>query len=217
MIPRLVIFDCDGVLVDSEPITNELLQHNLASRGLPLSLDQITDMFVGGTMKAVGEKATEMGAAIQAGWLDDIYAEMFTRLAKETPLINGIMTVLDALDNAAIPYAVGSNGPDRKMEITIGQHPDLWKRVQGRLYSAHTHAKPKPAPDLYLYAAKAMGIVPEHCVVIDDSPSGCLGAINAEIRCFGFAEHDDGARLSAVGATVFHSMADLPELLGLTD
>jgi len=216
MTPKLVIFDCDGVLVDSEPITNDILRRNLAARGLSLTLEQITQMFVGGTMKGVGEKAAEMGANIREGWLDEIYADMYASLAKSTPLIKGILPVLDALDDVGIPYAVGSNGTEQKMEITIGQHPKLWNRLKGRLFSAHVHAKPKPAPDLYLFAAKAMGVAPEHCVVIDDSPSGCLGAINAEIRCFGFAEHDDGTRLAAVGATVFHSMTELPNLLNIT-
>ena len=216
MTPQLVLFDCDGVLVDSEPITNAILQVNLASRGLPLNLDQIAEMFVGGTMQSVGDKAAELGAVISESWLQEIYAEMFARLAAGTPLINGIEAVLDRLDQNNIAYAVGSNGSEQKMRITIGQHPGLWRRLQGVLFSAHAHAAPKPAPDLYLFAADAMGVSPEHCVVVDDSPSGCLSAQNAGITCFGFAEHDDGARLTAVGARVFHHMAELPELLGLS-
>ena len=215
MIPQLVLFDCDGVLVDSEPITNAILQANLASRGLPLTLDQINDMFVGGTMQSVGETAAAMGADIAEGWLAAIYQDIYARLERGTPLIAGIELVLERLDDAAISYAVGSNGSDRKMQITIGQHPALWRRLAGRLYSAQTHAKPKPAPDLYLFIAKAMGVAPEHCVVVEDSRSGCLAAQAAGIRCFGFAEHGDGARLAAAGALVFHHMAALPELLGL--
>ena len=215
MIPRLVLFDCDGVLVDSEPITNKIMQANFAKRGLDLDMDQINATFVGGTMATAGKQAAQMGANINDDWVDEIYAEIFAGLAKGTPLIKGIENVLDQLDAAGIPYGVGSNGSFEKMEITLGQHPQIQQRLSGRIFSAHVHAKPKPAPDLYLFAAKAMGVDPRHCVVVDDSPSGCTAAVKAGIICHGFAEHDDGARLATVGARVFHQMANLPRILGL--
>ena len=215
MTPKAVLFDCDGVLVDSEPITNQILTEDLQSRGLDIALERVSALFTGGTMRSAGIEAAKLGADIPEDWLDHIYAKMFAGLAAGTPLIDGIEPLLDVLDGAGIRYGVGSNGPDRKMEITIGQHPKLWQRFKGRLYSAHTHAKPKPAPDLYLFVARELGVRPEDCIVVDDSPSGCRGAISANIKCFGLAEHDDGARLAAVGATVFHSLAKLPGLIGL--
>jgi HAD superfamily hydrolase (TIGR01509 family) len=213
--PAFVLFDCDGVLVDSEGITNRILVANLARHGLTLPITRIEALFVGGTMKAVGEKAAAMGADIPPGWLDDIYEEMYARLAKGTPLIEGVESLLDRLDAEGIGYAVGSNGSDRKMKITIGQHPALWRRLQGRLYSAHTHGIAKPDPGLYLLAAREHGHAPAECIVVDDSPTGCTAAVRAGMPAYGFAEHDDGARLTAVGATVFHRMADLPGLIGL--
>lgn len=214
-IPKAVIFDCDGVLVDSEPITNAIIQENLAARGLVLTMQEIIDLFVGGTMAAVGERAAEMGATVEPDWLQSMYATMYAQLAQGTPIVTGVVDVLDLLDRAGIIYGVGSNGPPEKMNVTLGQHPDLYRRLEGRLFSSHVHAKPKPAPDLYLYAARAMGVSPSDCVVIDDSPSGCMGAINAGIRCLGYAEHTDGVALRRIGAEVFHDMADLPGLLGL--
>lgn len=213
--PKLVIFDCDGVLVDSETITNVLLRDDLAMRGLDLTLDDIVRLFVGGTMKAVGEKATDMGADMPADWVELFYVKMHAALAAGTPLIDGVSAVIDHLDMAGIPYCVGSNGSLKKMAITLGQHPGVNTRLQGRLYSAHAHGTAKPDPDLFLIAARDHGIDAADCAVIDDSPSGCIAARRAGMMCFGFAEHDDGARIAAEGATVFHRMGDLPALLGL--
>ena len=211
--PDLVIFDCDGVLVDSEPITNALLQEDLARRGLDLSLEQIMQNFVGGTMRGVGEEAARMGADIPDNWVDLIYTEMHLRLARGTPVIDGVDAVMDALDKAGIPYCVGSNGSLAKMRITLGQHPALRARLDGRLYSAHTLGTAKPEPDMFLQAARDFGIEPKRTAVIDDSPAGCIAARRAGMIGFGYAAHDDGARLRAEGAHVFHHMRDLPGLL----
>jgi HAD superfamily hydrolase (TIGR01509 family) len=143
------------------------------------------------------------------------YERLYARLAEGTPLVPGVLDLLDALDAAGIPYAVGSNGSDRKMQVTLGQHPGLLDRFRDRLFSGQTLGAPKPAPDLYLHAARALGQPPAACAVIEDSPTGVRAAAAAGIRCFGYAPHGDGAALAAEGATVFQSMADLPRLLGL--
>ena len=134
-------------------------------------------------------------------------------LADGTPLIAGVEAVLDRLDAAGVPYSVGSNDSLRKMQITLGQHPRVWARLKGRLYSAHEHGVAKPDPGLFLIAAQGARVPPGQCVVVDDSPTGCRAGVAAGMRTLGFAEHDDGARLAAVGAEVFHRMADLPDLL----
>ncbi|MGB5557029.1 MAG: HAD family phosphatase [Paracoccaceae bacterium] len=213
--PDMVLFDCDGVLVDSEPVTNAILAENLARHGLALSTQEIDALFVGGTMRAVGEQAVQLGAVLPARWLEDIYADMYARLAEGTPMIAGVTDVLEALDKAGIGYAVGSNGSMEKMRITLGQHPELWDRLRDRLFSAHVHGVAKPDPELYLIAARAYGVAPKRCAVVDDSAAGCRAGVAAGMECFGFAAHDDGARLRTTGARVFHTMRDLPELLGL--
>jgi beta-phosphoglucomutase-like phosphatase (HAD superfamily) len=101
------------------------------------------------------------------------------------------------------------------MQVTLGQHPGLLDRFRDRLFSGQTLGAPKPAPDLYLHAARALGQPPADCAVIEDSPTGVRAASAAGIRCFGYAPHGDGAALAAEGATVFQSMADLQHLLGL--
>lgn len=214
-IPAAVLFDCDGVIVDSEPILFDLLRSELASRGLPLSRAVIARDFVGGTMASVAERARDLGADLPPDWPQRFYDRLYPRLALGTPLIPGIESVLDALDAAGIPYAVGSNGAPEKMRITLGQHPRILARLERHLYSGQALGCPKPDPGLYLHAARALGVEPARAVVIDDSPSGARAAGRAGMRCLGYAAHDDGARLAAEGAEVFHRMADLPALLGL--
>ena len=213
MRPELVIFDCDGVLVDSEAISNVMLQDDLRAHGLDLTTDQIVRMFIGGTIRGVWEEARRLGATLPDDWVADFYARMYARLGEGTPLIPGVEAVLDRLDTAGIPYRVCSNGSDEKMATTLGQHPALWQRLSGKLFSAHRHGTAKPDPDLLLIAARDAGIAPAQSVMVDDSPAGCLAGIRAGMRVLGFAEHDDGARLREVGAEVFHHMDALPELI----
>ena len=202
MTPDLVIFDCDGVLVDSEGITNQLLRDDLATRGLDMPLDQIMSLF-------------GVGADIPVDWVDGFYKEMYAGLARGTPLIDGVTDVLDRLDAVGVPYAVGSNGSLDKMAITLGQHPGVNARLKDHLYSAHVLGIAKPEPDMFLKAAVDFGVAPERCVVVDDSPTGCIAAQRAGMRCLGFAEHDDGSRVAAVGAEVVHSMAEVARALGI--
>lgn len=216
MTPTAVIFDCDGVLVDSEPLLFDMLQDDFARHGLPLTRHEIERDYLGGTLRGVWQAACRAGATLPESWVEDFYDRLYAKLAAGTPLVRGIEGVLDALDGAGIGYAVGSNGSRRKMQVTLGQHPEVMARFGGRLFSGQDMAAPKPAPDLFLHAAEALGVAPRACAVIDDSPTGCRAARAAGMACWGYAEHDDGARLAAEGARVFHDMAALPALLGLT-
>ncbi len=213
MTPALVIFDCDGVIVDSEPLTLTLLRDDLAQRGLALEISQVTNLFVGGTIASAGQRASELGATIPEGWVPDMYARIYALLKLGVNVIPGVLPVMDMLDQAKIPYCVASNGRMAKMEIPLGQHPALWARMQGRMFSAEHVPAPKPAPDLFLHAAQTLGAAAADCVVIEDSATGARAARNAAMRCYGFAPHDTGAHLSAEGAQVFHDMSHLPELL----
>lgn len=215
MKPAAVLFDCDGVLVDSEPIAFALLGDELSAHGLPMTETEMKTLFLGGTMKQVAERARALGAGLAPDWVERFYDALYRRLAVGTPLIAGVEAVLDRLDAAAIPYAVGSNGTTRKMMTTLSQHPAVWDRVKDRLFSGQELGHPKPDPRLYRTAAAALGVAPEACVVIDDSVAGCRGGIATGSRTLGFAPHDDGADLAETGAEVFHRMADLPGLIGL--
>jgi HAD superfamily hydrolase (TIGR01509 family) len=213
--PKAVIFDCDGVVVDSEEMTFDLLVDEFAQHGLILTRDVIARDYIGGTMADVAVRARAGGANLPEDWVGRFYDRLYTHLAKGTPLIPGILDVLDRLDAHGIPYAIGSNGSDAKMQITLGQHPGLIARFRGHLYSGQTLGRPKPAPDLYLHAARALGADPDTCVVIEDSPTGARAARAAGIRCLGYAAHTPASRLVAEGAEPFSAMADLPALLNL--
>lgn len=215
MTPQAVIFDCDGVVMDSEPTSFAMLAEQLTLHGLPMTHAEMRAMFLGGTMRSFWEGARAAGASLPDDWVAAQYLRMFDRLRLGVGLVPGILGVLDALDAAGLPYAIGSNGPLQKMEIMFAHHPGLWDRFGGRVFSAQTLGAPKPAPDIYLFAARSMGVAPRDCVVIEDSVAGLLAAKAAGMRRYGFAADDDGAALAAVGATVFHRMADLPRLLGL--
>ena len=214
-LPRAVLFDCDGVLVDSESLTFDLLADDLADHGLRLPRAEMEAKFLGGTMQGLYDKARALGADLPGTWVAEFYEKLYARLEQGTGLIDGVAEVLDRLDAAGIVYAVGSNGSDQKMRITLGQHPGIMARFRGHLYSGQTLGCPKPDPGLWLHAAAALGAEPSACVVVDDSPTGCLGAQRAGIRCLGLAEHDDGARLAEVGAEVIHRLRDIPARLGL--
>jgi len=213
-LPGAVIFDCDGVLVDSEPATEDVLMANLARHGLALDRAAYREMALGGTMRMVGERAAARGAAIPEGWVEAAYEEMFARLRRGVEPMPGVVALLDALDAAGVPYAVASNGPREKMAITLGQ-TGLWARFEGRILSAHEEGVAKPDPGLFLNAAARLGRAPADCVVIEDSPAGATAARDARMRCLGFSPEGDGAALAALGATVVRSMAEAARELGL--
>ena len=213
-VPKLVIFDCDGVVVDSEPLTLQLIRDDLATRGLPLDLSKVTDLFVGGTIAGAGAQARAMGADISADWADLIYDKVFAALARSVEPIPGIGAVLDRLDHQGIPYAIGSNGPHRKMEITLARC-GMSARFAGRTYSREDVAAPKPAPDVYLLAASQAGVAPQDCVVIEDSATGAQAAVAAGMAVFGFARETPRTKFEGLTELLFDDMAQLPALLGL--
>lgn len=216
MRPDLVIFDCDGVLVDSETVSNEVLVDNLAGYGLVLSLEQAMSMFVGGTMRGVGEKARQMGAELPKDWVDEIYSQTYVRLELGVDVIKGIPELLDDLDAAGIKFCVASNGSDDKMKITLGQN-GLWDRFNGKRFSAHSVGISKPDPGLFLLAAEKAGVSPDACVVIEDSLSGVMAAKRAGMRCFGYAPHGSGDALAEHGAQIFDDMGALADLIDLRE
>ncbi|MEP0469520.1 MAG: HAD family phosphatase [Roseobacter sp.] len=214
MPPEMVLFDCDGVLVDSESLTAQTLCADLRLHGLDISIEQLSDLFLGGTIMGVAKRARDMGAALPDDWIDRFYQKMFAVLAADVEAIAGIEFVLDQLDRAGILYAIGSNGPHRKMEITLTK-TGLMQRFDGRVYSREDVPTPKPAPDVYLKAAADAGIAPERCVVIEDSPNGALAGKAAGMLCFGFAADTPAERLNPICDHVFKEMRELPGLLGL--
>lgn len=214
MTPELVIFDCDGVLVDSEGPSNEVTVQNLARYGLNLTTAQGMELFMGLSMSHMRQKIIDMGADLPHDWIDEIYRETYTRLRLGVDPIPSVIDILDQLDAVKIPYCVVSNGSEEKMGITLGQNK-LLERFEGNLFSAHNLGVAKPDPALFLTALERFNIAPDRAVVIEDSPSGAEGARRAGIPCYGFAPHDDGRSLTTKGAIVFHAIPELESLLNL--
>ncbi|TQS73704.1 HAD-IA family hydrolase [Rhodobacteraceae bacterium] len=213
---RAVLFDCDGVLVDSEPATFALLHEEFTRHGLDMSMEQMEHAFLGGTIEGCAEKARSLGADLPENWPDLYYETLYERLRQGTPLMPGIAALLDRLDAAGISYAVGSNGRLAKMEATLGQHPQVQAKLAGRLFSGQESVgAPKPAPDLYLHCANVLSVDAQDCVVIEDSATGAQAARAAGMRCLGYAPHGPTQGLIDAGAEIFSDMADVPALIGL--
>ncbi|WP_166417937.1 HAD family hydrolase [Cochlodiniinecator piscidefendens] len=214
MRPSLVIFDCDGVLVDSEPPSNQVMQQSLSKYGLDMSLEECMNAFVGSTMKNAMATAISLGADLPDNWIAEVYDETYATLRNGVPLVDSIAQLLGTLKAADIPFCVASNGSEDKMKITLGQN-GLWDTFSDRMFSAHTLGVAKPDPDLFLHAAAHFQCSPNDCVVVEDSGSGVTAAIRANMRCLAYAPHSDGKNLRDLGAEVFKNMAAVPDLLGL--
>lgn len=215
--PRAVIFDCDGVIVDSEGLTFDLILADLAAAGLQMTRAAAEAEFIGGTIELVGQRAREMGANLSSDWVPDFYQRLYRELGEKAELIPGILDVFDALDRNGVPFAVGSNGSMEKMQVTLGGR-GLLTRFRAVL-SGQAMGRPKPAPDLYLAAAKACGAEPGECLVIEDTPTGARAAIAAGIPCLGYAPLGPRTALAegfaALDVPMFADMRDLPQIIGL--
>ena len=204
----LVIFDCDGVLVDSEFVANAVVAENLSRHGLNMSVQESMATFMGNSMVAVRDKACALGADLPEDWIATLYAEMYAALRQGVEVIAGIPALLDRLEAAGIPYCVASNGSDEKMDITLGA-TGLAPRFAGRRYSAHALGVAKPDPGLFLIAAQAAGVAPERCLVIEDSASGAMAARRAGMACLGYVPEGHPDLLSAEGATIIRHMDEV--------
>ena len=207
---ELVIFDCDGVLVDSELLSNRVLAQTLAEVGLPMSLEETIATFMGHSMSAciaIIEERTSR--PIPPNFVSDFRDRTFEVFRRELRPVPGIESVLATID---LPYCVASSGPPEKIHLTLGI-TGLLPRFAGRIFSAVEVERGKPHPDLFLHAAYEMGVAPTACVVVEDSIRGVQAAVAAGMRVFGYADLTDADALAAAGARVFRSMSELPALL----
>jgi HAD superfamily hydrolase (TIGR01509 family) len=210
----LAIFDCDGVLVDSEPIANRILTEELDALGLDVDLAWVCREFIGLSMSSVVERVERrLGRPVPEGFLDEVQARTFAALEAELRPVPGVVEVLDGL---ALPVCVASSGEPTKMRLTLGV-TGLLPRFDGRLFSATQVRHGKPAPDLFLLAARTMEVEPSRCVVIEDSLPGVRAARRAGMTVLGFAARGQHRELAGAGATVFFEMRELPRLLAGPD
>lgn len=205
----LVIFDCDGVLVDSERLAVRTEAEILSDLGWPLTEEEIIERFVG---RSADDMRIEIEQAIGRAldWETEFevqYREVFIRELHPVP---GIVEALSEIDAAT---CVASSGTHEKIRFSLGL-TGLLDRFDGRIFSAEDVARGKPAPDLFLLAAQQMGCAPHRCAVVEDSASGVMAAISAGMSVFAFAGGvTPRANLALANASVFDQMAQLPELL----
>ncbi len=204
----LVIFDCDGVLVDSEGITTRVYIACLADLGLTWRYEDAVHRFRGGKLAdVVAEAEADLGRPLPPDFTEGFRERLFAALQQEIEPIPGIVQALDTLP---YPTCVASNGPRAKMDATLGT-TGLLERFEGRIFSAYDVGSFKPEPGLFLHAAASLGARAERCVVVEDSDGGVRAAVAAGMHALAFDAH--GAGLAAEGATRFTDMAALPGLL----
>ncbi len=213
--PEPIIFACDGLLVDSEPIANRVMAEAVTALGWPLTTADCIARFKGHHLDTVIAVIKDrLGRPVLEGWVPNLRAATGAAFERELQPVAGVVAALDAVARSGTAYCVASRGPPEKMAVSLGV-TGLWARFEGRVFSAYQVDRGKPHPDLFLFAARTMGVAPRACAVIEDSPLGVTAARAAGMNALGFAPEGDGADLAAAGANLFRDMAELPGLLGL--
>ncbi|HEY5709922.1 MAG TPA: HAD family hydrolase [Solirubrobacterales bacterium] len=206
---ELVIFDCDGVLVDSDRISLRIQAERISALGLEMSYEDCVRDFLGlgmpATLRILAER---LGRPVPEGWETELDSAVRDGFRRELTPVPGIV---EALKEIELPACVASSGSHEKMRLTLGL-TGLWDRFAGRIFSADEVKRGKPAPDLFLHAASRMSTPPGRCIVVEDSPFGIAAAKAAGMSALGFAAATSAAGLDGADA-VFRAMEDLPGLI----
>ena len=213
----LVIFDCDGVLVDSVAIDIRELTQVIADLGGTMAERDVHAAFHGAALADIDSAlATHLGAPPPADWMQDWFAARTVAFERELTAVSGAAEAIDGVRVLGWETCVASQGEPRKMAQTLRVSGLAERFAPERIFSATMVARGKPAPDLFLHAARACGFRAEECVVVEDSATGVTAGRAAGMRTFGYANGDGahGARLTALGAEPLAALRDLPALLG---
>jgi HAD superfamily hydrolase (TIGR01509 family) len=214
---RLVIFDCDGVLIDSEALCDRVLSAELHRAGWTLSPQDCHHLFLGLTFPDTQRAAeAHLGTRLGSDWVEQLVLRVTEVMATEAEPIEGARAALEATTALGLPYRIASNSSHPEMAAKFAR-AGLTDLVEGRIHSAYDMIalgkQGKPAPDLFLAAAAAANAPPAACVVIEDSLPGVQAAIAAGMTCLGFSPATDGSHLRTAGALPFAAMSALPDLL----
>ncbi|MFH8345783.1 HAD family hydrolase [Streptomyces sp. NPDC018045] len=213
----LIIFDNDGVLVDSEPISNTILSGYLTELGHPTSYEESLRDYMGAAVHRVHDLVKERtGQLLPEDFETTLHARVFEAFERELEPVAGVDEVLGKLTADGTPYCVASSGSHER--IRVGHRKtglDEWFEEEW-IFSSQDVGKGKPAPDLFLHAARAMGVAPERCAVIEDSPLGVQAAVAAGMDVYGFTAMTPAEKLTAAADVTGHfaRMEELPALLG---
>jgi HAD superfamily hydrolase (TIGR01509 family) len=212
------LFDCDGVLVDSETITNQVIANTLNAYGASVTIEQAMDAFLGRSLRESADVVARLiGKQPPESFFTDFLQERDAALAQRVEAVPGVAAVVAALQAAEHRFAVASGADVHKMGITLGR-TQLLHAFEGRMFGSDHVKHSKPAPDVYLFAAKALGVDPRRCAVVEDTPTGTRAGVAAGATVFAYAgaAHSDANALLQAGArAVFSDMAALPHLLGI--
>ena len=211
-LPRLVIFDCDGVLVDSEPASRIVVFEEARALGWGLTEEEAHG-FVGlrwSDLQAVFQRHSAV--PLRPDWPDHMQARLLATLDGHLRAIPGAAWVLREVGALGLPYRIASNSSHEEMAEKF-RLAGLTALVAGRVHSARDVGRGKPAPDLFLAAAKAEGVAPAQCLVVEDSPPGVRAALAAGMMCLGYAPSGDPFHLATLGVPVVQSLRQVPAWL----
>lgn len=213
MRPDAILFDCDGVIADSEGLSSRIVAEEITALGWPMTAEEEHRLFVGKAISTMYEVLIPRVGPIPEGWYPRVRDRIMAALEAELEAIPGAIENIRRFHAAGMPMAVGSNSSPGELVLKM-RRLGLTEIFAGRVFSHQDVGIPKPAPDLYLAAAAACGAHPSRCVVVEDTATGATAGIAAGCRVLGFAPHHS-PDLAATGVEIFRDMAELPGLLGL--
>lgn len=207
---KCIIFDCDGVLVDSEPIANQVLVDMANEHGANIDLEYALKNFKGTSMQncyaQVAELATER---LPEDFMPNFRERSFESFRKNIQPVKGVTEVIENLD---MPFCVASSGPENKIQLNL-ELTGLWPHFEGNVFSCFAIRKWKPDPAVFLWAAETLGFHPSECLVIEDSMSGVEAAIQGGFDVFGYTAHDYHNELEGNATLTFDDMSQLLKLM----
>lgn len=212
--PRAVLFDCDGVLADSEMMVNALVAEQLTALGWPMTAAESRETFLGLALPDMVPRIEARVGPLPERWARDMSTLLAHEMTLRTPPMPGAVEAVLAVAAAGLPVAVASNSARAELAAKV-RSLGLAQVFAARIFSFEDVDRPKPHPDIYLAAAAACGAAPQDCAVIEDSVPGVRAGLAAGCRVLGFARETPGGVLAAHGAEPFADMAELPGLLGL--
>jgi HAD superfamily hydrolase (TIGR01509 family) len=214
--PQLVIFDCDGVLVDSEVISNRILADRLTAEGLPTTVAEARRDYQGLLLGDVLARAqAKLGRTLPDGWMTAYERDRAVAFRRELRPVAGASEAVQRIQAAGINVCVASQGKLEKTRLSLELTGLDGLFAESARFSAESVSRGKPSPELFLYAAEAMRAEPVECVVVEDTPSGVIAAVSAGMRALGYVADSDKRAIRDAGAETMHSLAQLPALLGL--
>ena len=212
--PAAVLFDCDGVLADSEGLVNRLVAEELTARGWPISAEACRGTFLGMALPAMLPVIEARVGPLPARWAESLSRRIAAAMLRELEAVPGAVGAVRAVARAGLPMAVASNSARAELDAKLDRL-GLAAFFAERVFSFEDVARPKPAPDIYAAAARSCGAAPGDCVAVEDSLLGVRSGVSAGCRVLGLARETDASVLAAAGAVPFASMEALPGLLGL--